>query len=141
MLLSFIYFISLIFLIKKSSVFLLVYLLCFCFVLFCFAFLVVIYGYLILLLNSLTVLPSRQSLKYADCILSRRVRPLLKKWSILCRIINFIWWWDSSSGNLGSILYPLLIPFWPEMIVPVRVLSMGQINVWNDSNWMRPCGK
>ena len=41
-------------------------------------------------------------------------------------------WWGSTSWNLGNVEYPFFAlpsPIWPEVAVPVRVLSMSKIDM------------
>ena len=52
------------------------------------------------------------------------------------------WWWDSSSGALGmwSSTLLLLLPglLWPGTVVPVKVPSMGQIELFNHLQYLKP---
>ena len=55
--------------------------------------------------------------------------------SILGMILNCTWWWGSSSGDLGSVNYTFIAiidPFWPWIVVRVRVSSMDQIDLFKN---------
>ena len=66
--------------------------------------------------------------------LCRGLRPQPCKRSVLGMTQNYIWWWGSSFGNLSSVKHPSLLllsgPTWPRVVVPVRALSMGQIDLF-----------
>ena len=53
-----------------------------------------------------------------------------------------IWWGSCNAGSLENTEKPSLpslqVPFWPEVVAPDRVLSMGQIelNCMITLNWI-----
>ena len=57
-----------------------------------------------------------------------------KKGGLLGITLNCIWWWDSSSRTSGSVEYPFMPllpgPLWPRVVVLVKVLSTGQIDLF-----------
>ena len=79
-------------------------------------------------------LPCCQSLEYTNCIPLQRSKnptpPPRKKGSI---ILNWIWLWDSSSGNLRIVEY-LFIAL---LTLPAKVLSVGQIDLFENYLYSR----
>ena len=70
--------------------------------------------------------------EYVNCTSAEGVRP--SPTSILGRIMNCILWWGSSHGPLGNMKYPLIAitpRFWLRLVVPVRVSTKGQIEMFN----------
>ena len=63
---------------------------------------------------------------------SRRLH-LLQRSKTRMKVISWLWWWGACSGDLGvlsSLSLPLLLcKIWPEVVVDVLVLSMGQIEL------------
>ena len=58
--------------------------------------------------------------------------------------LSYIWWYISSSGDLGCVEYLFTAitpgPLWPGVVVPVRVAYMDQINllklfVFDENTW------
>ena len=72
--------------------------------------------------------PSWWGFKYNDCTPYKGIRPS-PKMCVLGMTLNCIWWWGSTTGDLGSVEYvslPLLPgPLWLRVVVTVRVPYIG----------------
>ena len=72
------------------------------------------------------------SIPYREVIL-----PFLKK-SVMGMILNYIWWWDSSSGNLESVEYSFIVinpRFTLTQHGSIKVPSMGQIDLFKNYSY------
>ena len=63
--------------------------------------------------------------------------------SVLDIQLNWIWNWGFTHGPLGHVEYPFIaITLWsiltPKMLVPVTVLSIGQIEIFNHLQYLEP---
>ena len=83
----------------------------------------------------------RWCLEFADCIISKGIRPpTLKKREgvVLGMTLNCVWWWGSSSRDLESVEYPF-IAITPRSIVTqsVRILSVGQMDQFENYQYQK----
>ena len=77
---------------------------------------------------------SAGAVEYTDCIFAKGLDPSTNE----CPRYNIkpIWWWGfSNAGALGNAEYPSLPslprPLWPGVVGLDRVLSMGQIGLFD----------
>ena len=62
--------------------------------------------------------------------------------NVLGMTLNYIWWWGSNPGDhrmWSTLSLPLLQdPLWPGVVELVRILFMGQIEIFNHFLYLKP---
>ena len=77
--------------------------------------------------------------KYFDCTHAKTLSPITQT-SVIDMTLNCIWLLGSSPEDLGNVEYPLLslLPGLPWVVVHVSIQFLGQTELFNHSQYLKP---